>query len=117
LFILFCVFYCFVYTILCFCIVNPICHLLALLGGATIVVVSRLSVKRIHNSRCENRDNNYLFLRYKERGNWVSLQILKIIYFAFCKYFSTQKWSSLKTVLIFIAMHTQICHTSNMAGT
>ena len=26
---------------------NPICHLLALLGGATIVVVSRLRVKRI----------------------------------------------------------------------
>jgi hypothetical protein len=25
---------------------NPICHLLALLGGATIVVVSRLRVKR-----------------------------------------------------------------------
>jgi len=28
---------------------NPICHLLALLGGATIVVVSRLRVKLIHN--------------------------------------------------------------------
>ena len=27
---------------------NPICHLLALLGGATIVVVSRLRVKIIH---------------------------------------------------------------------
>ena len=26
---------------------NPICHLLALLGGATIVVVSRLRVKKI----------------------------------------------------------------------
>ena len=26
---------------------NPICHLLALLGGATIVVVSRLSVKQL----------------------------------------------------------------------
>ena len=26
---------------------NPICHLLALLGGATIVVVSRLRVKQI----------------------------------------------------------------------
>ena len=26
---------------------NPICHLLALLGGATIVVVSRLRVKAI----------------------------------------------------------------------
>ena len=26
---------------------NPICHLLALLGGATIVVVSRLRVKEI----------------------------------------------------------------------
>jgi hypothetical protein len=25
---------------------NPICHLLALLGGATIVVVSRLRVKK-----------------------------------------------------------------------
>jgi hypothetical protein len=25
---------------------NPICHLLALLGGATIVVVSRLRVKQ-----------------------------------------------------------------------
>ena len=28
---------------------NPICHLLALLGGATIVVVSRLRVKHIKN--------------------------------------------------------------------
>ena len=28
---------------------NPICHLLALLGGATIVVVSRLRVKGIIN--------------------------------------------------------------------
>jgi len=27
---------------------NPICHLLALLGGATIVVVSRLRVKQMH---------------------------------------------------------------------
>jgi len=27
---------------------NPICHLLALLGGATIVVVSRLTVKMDH---------------------------------------------------------------------
>ena len=27
---------------------NPICHLLALLGGATIVVVSRLRVKYKH---------------------------------------------------------------------
>ena len=27
---------------------NPICHLLALLGGATIVVVSRLRVKGCH---------------------------------------------------------------------
>ena len=27
---------------------NPICHLLALLGGATIVVVSRLRVKVIN---------------------------------------------------------------------
>jgi len=27
---------------------NPICHLLALLGGATIVVVSRLRVNGIH---------------------------------------------------------------------
>jgi hypothetical protein len=26
---------------------NPICHLLALLGGATIVVVSRLMVNRV----------------------------------------------------------------------
>jgi hypothetical protein len=26
---------------------NPICHLLALLGGATIVVVSRLRVKMV----------------------------------------------------------------------
>jgi hypothetical protein len=30
---------------------NPICHLLALLGGATIVVVSRLRVKAINNSK------------------------------------------------------------------
>jgi len=27
---------------------NPICHLLALLGGATIVVVSRLMVNMVH---------------------------------------------------------------------
>jgi hypothetical protein len=27
---------------------NPICHLLALLGGATIVDVSRLRVKAVH---------------------------------------------------------------------
>ena len=27
---------------------NPICHLLALLGGATIVVVSRLRVKKVN---------------------------------------------------------------------
>ena len=27
---------------------NPICHLLALLGGATIVVVSRLRVKHMY---------------------------------------------------------------------
>jgi hypothetical protein len=31
---------------------NPICHLLALLGGATIVVVSKLRVK--HQSRTNN---------------------------------------------------------------
>jgi len=30
---------------------NPICHLLALLGGATIVVVSRLRVKGVQNFR------------------------------------------------------------------
>jgi hypothetical protein len=29
---------------------NPICHLLTLLGGATIVVVSRLRVKRTENT-------------------------------------------------------------------
>ena len=29
---------------------NPICHLLALLGGATIVVVSRLRVKDAANN-------------------------------------------------------------------
>ena len=33
---------------------NPICHLLALLGGATIVVVSRLRVNMI-NKRLANR--------------------------------------------------------------
>jgi len=33
---------------------NPICHLLALLGGATIVVVSRLRVKvRVHRPQLE----------------------------------------------------------------
>jgi hypothetical protein len=32
----------------------PICHLLALLGGATIVVVSRLRVKVSHSSRQQN---------------------------------------------------------------
>ena len=34
---------------------NPICHLLALLGGATIVVVSRLRVKdQIHQNARDN---------------------------------------------------------------
>jgi len=33
---------------------NPICHLLALLGGATIVVVSRLRVKLTHDPQ-QNR--------------------------------------------------------------
>ena len=36
---------------------NPICHLLALLGGATIVVVSRLRVKhvkvKVKQARCD----------------------------------------------------------------
>ena len=34
---------------------NPICHLLALLGGATIVVVSRLRVKNNVDALPENR--------------------------------------------------------------
>jgi hypothetical protein len=41
---------------------NPICHLLALLGGATIVVVSRLRVK------------NYIQLKWLHLYNLVSLQ-------------------------------------------
>src|SRR5215468_1189541 len=40
---------------------NPICHLLALLGGATIVVVSRLRVNasftyQITNGKCQSDD-------------------------------------------------------------
>ena len=35
---------------------NPICHLLALLGGATIVVVSRLKVKV--GSDCRQLDSH-----------------------------------------------------------
>ena len=38
---------------------NPICHLLALLGGATIVDVSRLRVKRAA-----------VDLRLRPRGHW-----------------------------------------------
>jgi hypothetical protein len=33
---------------------NPICHLIALLGGATIVVVSRLRVKLSGNDQAKN---------------------------------------------------------------
>ena len=33
---------------------NPICHLLALTGGATIVVVSRLRVNYFRQSSCEH---------------------------------------------------------------
>jgi hypothetical protein len=33
---------------------NPICHLLALLGGATIVVVSRLRVKNKERGKREH---------------------------------------------------------------
>ena len=33
---------------------NPICHLLALLGGATIVVVSRLRVKQEATNACQD---------------------------------------------------------------
>ena len=39
---------------------NPICHLLALLGGATIVVVSRLRVKNNSNTtKLYTRANGY----------------------------------------------------------
>ena len=37
---------------------NPICHLLALLGGATIVVVSRLRVKSCINTILYNNIYN-----------------------------------------------------------
>jgi hypothetical protein len=40
---------------------NPICHLLALLGGATIVAVSRLRV----NFHCYNAQINCLLFRRK----------------------------------------------------
>jgi hypothetical protein len=36
---------------------NPVCHLLALLGGATIVVVSRLRVKKYKNTKKEDKKN------------------------------------------------------------
>jgi hypothetical protein len=38
---------------------NPICHLLALLGGATIVDVSRLRVKPVRNITFSFLNNNY----------------------------------------------------------
>ena len=40
---------------------NPICHLLALLGGATIVVVSRLRVK-VGFRKCHRRPQHRLLL-------------------------------------------------------
>ena len=40
---------------------NPICHLLALLGGATIVVVSRLRVKQL--TQVHIGQNTYVDLR------------------------------------------------------
>jgi hypothetical protein len=43
---------------------NPICHLLALLGGATIVVVSRLRVNYI-TVVCINSNNNY-YRRFRD---------------------------------------------------
>src|SRR5215468_1429590 len=38
---------------------NPICHLLALLGGATIVVVSRLRVKKLHFNNIHSKPFMY----------------------------------------------------------
>jgi hypothetical protein len=41
---------------------NPICHLLALLGGATIVVVSRLRVNRLGEFRFSHHVNCRLYI-------------------------------------------------------
>jgi hypothetical protein len=61
---------------------NPICHLLALLGGATIVVVSRLRVKKakhlmlfneqlrvdvyIINAHCETEMHSFLTFKVSD---------------------------------------------------
>ena len=43
---------------------NPICHLLTLLGGATIVVVSRLRVKSVDNSVESTNNSKIIYVRY-----------------------------------------------------
>ena len=37
---------------------NPICHLLALLGGATIVVVSRLSFMQVFDASKQSQNDS-----------------------------------------------------------
>src|SRR5215510_4066216 len=54
---------------------NPICHLLALLGGATIVVVSRLRVKMLRGKSI-NRAVSYT----RERLQSVSSEVIECIY-------------------------------------
>ena len=43
---------------------NPICHLLALLGGATILVVSRLRVKGLMGEKGMMEED------WNDRSNW-----------------------------------------------
>ena len=47
---------------------NPICHLLALLGGATVVVVSRLRVNL--RARSHSRDKRPSVRMFQRRPHW-----------------------------------------------
>jgi hypothetical protein len=68
---------------------NPICHLLALLGGATIVVFSRLRVKRSGPPNFSERKNvsvdRILQFEVKNLSTFIELQysqtMLVVLYF------------------------------------
>ena len=58
---------------------NPICHLLALLGGATIVVVSRL---RVNGTKCDFRwclRSFKLYVLFPEDGDGIVLRNYAVI--------------------------------------
>jgi len=68
---------------------NPICHLLSLLVGATIVVVSRLRVKRKHQhllrvtllfkvKKCKPTDDFYYFFLLNSLNSFQSISCVKI---------------------------------------